>query len=157
MPTKLCSSLPNASTSVWKRFNQAPLILRAYVVFTLFAALLSLSPFYSKALNEALIPYLGWSGFTGYTFSIYFAINAALVRPPKVMIYILLIFSVLSAIFGIQDTINHVLTPSVDFNNPYLTYSEIRPLFTVILPIAWSLLLISSPMRKWANKPRESS
>jgi hypothetical protein len=64
---------------------------------------------------------------------------------------------VLSAIFGIHDTINHVLKPSVDFNNPYLTYSEIRPLFTVILPIAWSLLLISSPMRKWANKPRESS
>ena len=53
MPTQLCSSFPNASTSVWKRFNQAPLILRAYIVFTLFAALLSLSPFYSKALNEA--------------------------------------------------------------------------------------------------------
>lgn len=144
--------------SVWTRFSQAPRILRAYVIFTISAAIINFAPFYSQALNETLIPYLGWSGLTFYVFSIFFAVSATIVRPQQMkLIYILIVFLALAVLFGAIDTISHIATPSDNFNNPYLAYHQFRPLFTVLLPMIWLLLLISPPVRKWANTPNNNS
>jgi hypothetical protein len=139
--------------SSWFRFTQAPLILRAYVVFALVASVLFFSVFYAPPLNAAIIPYTGWSGLAFYMFTLFFAISA-IITPQRKLIYRVVALLGLAVLFGAFDTFWHTLGPEAggpDFGNPYLIYHPYRPIFTIVLPAFWLLLLIFPIMRKWIN------
>ena len=139
-----------ASVGFWFRFTQAPLILRAYLVFAVFASVLSFSVFYAPPLYEASGPYTGWSGLTNYLFTLFFATSAIQTRDRKPIYGVAMLLG-LFAIFGVIGIYWHTWGPDAgrsDFGNPYLVYHPWRPVFTVALPVAWLLLLISSTMRK---------
>jgi hypothetical protein len=133
------------------RFTQAPLILRAYVVFALVASALFFSGFYAPPLNAAIIPYTGWAGLGLYMFTLFFAISA-IITPQRKMIYGVVLLLGLAVLFGAFDTFWHTLGPEAgrpDFNNPYLIYHPYRPIITIVLPAFWLLLLICPITRKW--------
>ena len=137
--------------SSWFRFTQAPLILRAYVVFALVASGLSLSGFYAPPLNAAIVPYTGWSSLGLYAFTLFFAI-AAILTPQRKQVYAVAALLGLFVLLGAFDTFRYTLGPAAgrpDSGNPYLTYHPYRPIFTIVLPAFWLLLLISPIMRKW--------
>ena len=138
------------SGNLWLRFNQAPRILRAYVVFLLVTVALFLGEFYPP-ISAAIIPYTGWSGLTFYHFTLYFAL-ASILAPPRKLIYGVAPMLGLAVLFGAFDTYQHTWgteAGSPDFDNPYLTYHPCRPIFTIALPAFWQLLLMSPAMRKW--------
>lgn len=139
----------------WLRFTQAPLLLRGYLLFALVASLLAISGIFAPSLSGAIIPYTGWSGLTFYLFTLFFAISAIL-TPQRKQIYGVAALLGLAVLFGAVDSIRHTSGPEAgtpDFGNPYLTYHPYRPIFTVVIPAVWLLLLISPTMRKWVKSP----
>jgi hypothetical protein len=110
-----------------------------------------MSGIFAPPLNAAIVPYTGWSGLTFYMFTLFFAI-AAILTPQRKQIYGVVALLGLAVLFGALDTFRHTWGPEAgtpDFGNPYLTYHPYRPVFTVVLPAAWLLLLSSPSMRKW--------
>jgi len=84
-------------------------------------------------------------------FTLYFAISAIL-TPQRKLVYAVALLLGLAVLFGAFDTFRHTLRPEAgtpDHGNPYLTYHPYRPVFTIVLPASWLLLLISPVMRKW--------
>ena len=145
-----------ARRSAWRRFKGAPRILRAYVIFALLASLLAVTPLWSRSLNEAIVPYAGWSGFAIYMFTLFFAITASL-SPQRKSVNAVVSLLLLGVVLGIVDTVRHYWGPSNDFGNPYLAYHMYRPVVTIILPAVWIVLLMSPLMRKWTNGTIEIS
>ena len=135
------------------RFSEAPLLLRAYIAFALAATILSFSGFFAPHLNAAMMPFTGWSALSLYMFTLFFAISA-IFTPKRIQVYAVAALLGLAVIFGAFDTFSHTIGPVAgrpDFGNPYLMYSPWRPLFTIMLPAAWALLLLSPMMRRWVK------
>jgi hypothetical protein len=144
------NTLPN----LINRFQQAPLILRLFIGFTLTAAALSFSVFYSRPLNAAIVPYVGWGGLTLYLFGLFPAF-AAIYTPQRKQIYSIAALLALSVLFGFADTFWHSWGSAAgknNFGNPYLTYHPMRPFFTIALPALWLSLILSPYMRKWIKE-----
>jgi hypothetical protein len=145
----------NMNTTVtgnrWFRFTQAPLILRAYVLFLLVDAALFFSEFYPP-VSAATVRYHGpWSSPSLYLFTLFFALGAIL-TPQRKLIYAVAALLGLIVLLGTFDTIQHIWGTEAerpDFGNPYLFYHPYRPIFTVALPASWLLLFMSPIMRKW--------
>ncbi len=137
--------------SSWSRFNRAPIILRAYIVFAILASLLAMSPIFSSSLFAVIVPYAGWSGFTVYMSTLVIATKASLTRRRRV--YSVVSLLVLGVVIEIIDTVRQSLVPFPDSGNPYLAYSPYRPFVTIVLPVMWMMLLMSPFMRKWINDP----
>ena len=119
---------------------------------------LAFSVFYAPPLYEAIVPYTGWSGLTNYLFTLFFAASAIMTRDRKPIYGVAMLLG-LFAIFGVIGIYWHTWGPDAgrpDFGNPYLVYHPWRPVFTVALPVAWLLLLISSTMRKPKNSLHRS-
>jgi hypothetical protein len=131
-----------------------PVILRAYMGFALIASALSLSVFFAPSINRAIVPYTGWSGLSIYMFTIYFAFSAMRTGKRK-QVYNVARLLALAMLFGFLDTYRHTAGPGAaqpDFGNPYLTYNNLRPLFTITLPAIWLFLLISPMMKRWVRE-----
>ena len=138
------------------RLIRAPLFLRAYIAFALTASVLSFSGWFAPHLNAAIIPYTGWSALSFYMFTLFFAISAVL-TPQRNQVYAVVALLGLAVTFSAFDTFLHTLgslTGRPDSGNPYLTYSPWRPVFTMLLPATWLLLLVSPVMRQWIKNPR---
>ena len=142
-------------TNWWVRLTRAPVILQAYIVFTLFAVSFSMTASFVPPLGRIVVPYTGWTGGINYGFTLFFAVAAALV-PQRRMIYAVIALLGLFALFGCLEMIGHLVwlgPASQNFENPYLIYHGLRPAFDIVLPAFWIALLLSPSMRKWINDP----
>ena len=121
------------SRKLWGRFNDAPLVVQAYLVFAVIASILSLSGIVSQPLNQALVPYMGWSGLSLYMFTLYFTIGPVFSSSPLLRRTIFLNVFMLGVfvVIGSREMIQHLSAPKRDFGNPYLTYHVWRPAFTI--------------------------
>jgi hypothetical protein len=84
-------------------------------------------------------------------FTLFFAISP-IITPQRKLIYGVVALLGLAVLFGAFDTFRHTLGPEAggpDFGNPYLIYHPYRPIFTIVLPAFWLLLLLFPIMRKW--------
>lgn len=138
-------------TNWWVRLTRAPVILQAYIVFTLCAVSFSMIASFVPPLGRVVVPYTGWTGGINYGFTIFFAVSAALV-PQRRMIYAVIALLGLFALFGCLEMIGHLVwlgPASQNFENPYLIYHDLRPTFVIVLPTIWIALLLSPSMRKW--------
>ena len=139
----------------WLRFSRAPLLLRGYLLFAVVASILNFSVLFAPSLYEAILPYLGWSGLMPYLFAVFMAFSAIFTQQRK-SIYGVVASLGFAMVFGAIDTSRHTLGPLAEapnFDNPYLIYNPLRPVFTILLPALWLLLLITPRMRKWIKSP----
>ena len=134
--------------------RQSPLVLRAFFGFCVVASILSMSGFYSVRLNQALIPYVGWGGLGVYMFATIFVVGA-IFSPVRRAIYGAALELVVGACGSLIQALPHFFggaTAQNDFGNPYLMYNPLNPLFTVVMPLLWAILLFSPTMRHWVKQ-----
>ena len=116
-----------------------PLVLRAYCCFAIGVTLLELCLLFAGDAAAAVVPFVGWVYSMPYAFSIFFACFAASSPKYGCAIYGVRWFLIFAIAIGLFDFLWGFAVE--DFGNPYLRVSPWRPLFTVLLPIVWLLLL----------------
>jgi hypothetical protein len=145
-------------TNKWRwsfaRFFAAPLELSIFTVFCILVTLFILVSFFSKDLNVTTLPTTG--GFIGlfvYSVSL-FSISKILFRRniddrPKLLLRIvaLLLIIIVYGFFTLPSSNYN------DFGNPYLKRSTLRPLWTIVLPTIWIMVLFSARIKKFCQLP----
>jgi hypothetical protein len=127
--------------------QEPPLVVRLYCYFAITITVLSVLRVFAGSSMSVVVPYTGWAGGFRYSITIFFACLA--VHSPKYaqairsVRWFLVLFIVLGAgqflwSFGGED-----------FDNPYLRVSAWRPVFTVLLPCIWFLLLRSRAVTEY--------
>jgi hypothetical protein len=152
---------PSDQESIGARFSAAPLELRMYAVFAAVVSVLGcgLAAFGPKSLIEAIVPFTGWGAGTNYAFTLFFAF--ALIFAKKMprragMIWRFAIIAIL--LISIFEGYQEMKRPAAsDFGNPYLRISPLRPVWTIIIPAFWMLMLLSSRMKKFLMSRDASS
>ncbi|MEX2112542.1 MAG: hypothetical protein WD845_05115 [Pirellulales bacterium] len=144
----------DAAPGKFARFRVAPVFLQAYTVFVIVVSILSMTVFFAPPLNRAIVPYTGWNPGMIYMFTIFFSVTAAIggQRGQRRVIYGIVLLLGLGIGIGLFDMALAWKNPSMlqaSQTNPYLVYAAQRPIFTVVAPLAWLLLLLSPVMRKW--------
>jgi hypothetical protein len=138
----------------WReRFKHAPLVLQAYIVFVIAAIAFSFAALFVRPLGNAVLPIIGGTGGVNLGFTLYFAIVAALGQGRMVLAVVALL--ALFALFGGWETVRHLAAPTataVYSANSALRYHDLRPAFTVVLPVCWILLLLSPAMWRWMRR-----
>ena len=131
-------------------FSAAPLELRAYAMFSVLVTVIGVGiPFLGLArLEEAIVPYTGWTPALGYMFGLFFTFHLIYTktRPcrslPGVIAPLLLQIA-----FGLFDMrFRHVLNYP---GNPMLVISPWRPVWTVVIPAIWIAILLSPRLRRF--------
>lgn len=142
----------NVGVNPWFRFSHTPLVLRAYLLFVLAAAVAFVGAFFPP-VSAAIVPYTAWSGLAFYLFTLYPAM-AAILTPRRILIHNVAALLGVAVVIGAFDTFQHTWGTEAgapDFGNPYLTYHPYRPVFTIALPAFWLSLLASPTVRKWVK------
>jgi hypothetical protein len=139
-----------------------PVELTALLVFSALVSAYDLlglvdAPFIED-LHRATVPYTGWLASFPYMFLLYSLVTiwrrnspaSALLGMRKYAILILLIAVGLGLAEGIRKD-----RLSSD-PNPYLQHAPLRPLYTVVLPLAWAAALLSPRITRYisAAEPR---
>jgi hypothetical protein len=143
-------------TSFRRRFEAAPSLLVAYAVFASLVTLASyvILPFAPDQLRESLIAYTGW--------------NAGIPYPMTLIFVFVLIFQEQRRryvrMFGIAFPLTILIVYGVysffqygepNYNNPYLTISPLRPVWTILIPAAWIVVLYLPTLNRFCNQPTE--
>ncbi len=137
------------------RFRRIPVILQSYSVFAVVMTLANFSVFvrFAPQLYRSISPYLGGLGMI-YMFTFFF-VFAAISTPQRKLLYAVVMLIGLGVLFGVMDLGRHLAMSTETFvaikDNPYLAYAPLRPVVTIVVPLAWVLLLLSPVMRKWMN------
>jgi hypothetical protein len=140
-----------AGAGFWSRFQAAPLVLRAYLVFSAIAGILALSVFFARPFGESLLKYTGWMGLYFYLMTLIPAWALILNRGKKDLQWLVSNLA-LMIVFGLIDSYHNAYGPyhaGPDDTNPYLAYHPYRPLVTIALPAAWMLLVLSPLGKRW--------
>jgi len=138
-----------------ENFRQAPLVLRAFIIFSALATLSALLPITPG--GEIIVPYTGWILFVFYMGALKNALGACSIKS-QISVYWILGDLLFLAAFGVIDWL--LFSDGVDFGNPYLAYSPLRPLFTIALPLLWIFLIggslcFSDSMKRWVKKEQK--
>ena len=138
----------------WARFTSTPPVLQAYIVFAVCYSAFSEIAMFSP-LAKWVVPLTSWHGGFLYLGGIYFAVAAATRNNRRKSIYGIQLLLALWTVFGCLEITRHVMWPKVSRwgGNPYLSFHDFRPMFTIVLPAAWALLFFSPGMRKWISTP----
>jgi hypothetical protein len=128
-------------------------VLKALLLFSLItvAADVYLNVIGPLELKEAIIPFTGWVVSSSYSFvaiSLVFLMLGYHTDPfytRKLITFLLFI----SIIFGIAD-IGSAFGVE-DFGNPYLTVSQWRPVWTIIIPSFWVALLYTPGVSQYCE------
>jgi hypothetical protein len=153
--TESTQTAARLATSWWTRCRRAPLVLQAYLVFTIAYALLSIAAAFVRPLGNVITPFTGWTGGINYLFTLYFAAATAGTSQRK-LVYIVIGFLGFFALGGVFELAGHVVAPDpvrMKPGNSALYFHELRPVVTIVLPLAWIMLLLSPGMRKWIKAP----
>lgn len=142
----------------WREgFTLAPPVLKAYIVFVVCYLAFSVVAFVIPPIRRTVVPFTGWGVGILYGFTIGFAVSAATLTLPyrRKSIYAIQSLLALLTVFGCLEITRHVMWPNASRwgGNPYLSFHDFRPLFTIVLPAAWALLFFSPGLRKWISTP----
>ncbi len=138
-----------------RAFAAAPCVLVTYTIFAVAVTFADfvVTPLASDALQARLVPYTGWVASRFYAFTIFFAF--ALIYQPKgrsadrFTITGMLVLQVAAGAWRFSR-------PTAEtFDNPYLTISPWRPVWTILIPCVWMALLYLPPMNRFCRKSCE--
>ena len=154
-------SIIEITKSIKGKTKNIPLDIKLFFVFS---CLITLASWYleldaNKSLRELTIPYTGWQFGMHYDFSVFFIpLGLLTFKKPNNTIVFLRLFLVsgmlLQLIDGFQDWFS--ITPE-DYisTNPYLRYDKMRPIYTIILPLFWVLVIIGSLLNSYLKKKNQ--
>lgn len=143
--------------SIAGNVTAAPAALLAYVAFAVVvtfwdcALLLHLT----QEWHASAVPFTGWNASTFYAFSIVFAV--ALIfqhrrrRQMTLSITILLVVQIAYGIFQLCQA------DRPNFGNPYLTVSPWRPVWTILIPTTWIVVLHTPSLNRFCRLAQESN
>ncbi len=135
-----------------QNFLLAPLELKAFVVFTFVAAVFGffVVDLLPKSVVETLIPVTGWVPFMSYAHPCMFVLMSLATKfyNGKFMRghYIPILFLALNIYHGY---VGMTLWQGVEHSNPYLRVSEWRPVYAIVLPLCWIIVLLSPRVTKF--------
>jgi hypothetical protein len=98
-------------------------------------------PQYVKAMT---VPFTGWSASMPYLFGLFFSFHLVFGPDRRFRHRLGMVAPLL--IYMVSGLVEYALPRGQDFGNPYLQVSPWRPLWTIALPMFWSLLLLLSPV-----------
>jgi hypothetical protein len=132
--------------------------LQAYVTFATVVTILGIAlVFGPKSLNATLVPFTGWAPGLNYIFTLYFAyalvFGRNLPRRTTITFRFAIVAILLIGIFGGYQAVKR--GGHADFHNPYLTVNQWQPLWTMVIPAIWILVLLSPRMRAYYNSQNQ--
>jgi len=138
---------------IYSNFSSAPLELKAFCLFATTATILSILLFFtSRNLQQSIVPITGWAAAMGYTFGLFFIyalIFSTNKKVQKIKIRRGIVGPlVLYILFGIFNLLTYNTQNS---GNPYLTISKWQPIWTILIPLFWIALLMSSRVTKYCR------
>jgi len=140
---------PNKKAS----FQAAPIELK---IFFLFSVLVSLIDIYlsfigPRELKESLLPFTGWQISGGYFLCAIFGFILILGYSTKPSFTRnIILFLLCNSIFW--GTISFITSIGADsFNNPYLTVSAWRPIWTIAIPAIWIAILLNPRINRYCH------
>lgn len=105
-----------------------------------------------QGIREQIIPITGWSPFRDYPMLFFFVMMSLGINSRPLLIrrwqFIPVALLVVSIYHGY---VSMTLWNGVEHSNPYLRISEWRPLYAIILPSLWILILLSPRVTKFYN------
>ena len=137
-----------------EKFNQAPLELRLFAIFSVLTTIFFwFTLYFAKELDRIIVPFTGWSPVMPYMFSLYFIFSLIFgfqkTNPTKTKLAIIIML-LIYLIFGIEEIYRK---EGRNFDNPYLEVSEYRFIWAVLIPVIWILVFLFSPnIKKFCEK-----
>lgn len=122
---------------------QARVVLLAYLAFVISAISFVSWSHNDQGLHEAIVPLIGWGGLTQYAPTIFFA-GLASFHTRREAVWTLIQMLGWVTFVGTVLTVDHAFrawSGEPDFDNPFLKYHPLRPVFTTLIPGAWLLVL----------------
>ncbi len=168
MKTMMANSPANTSTSeadfekamaafnvsIWTRFKGAPLVLKAFIIYSLCAIVVSMVLMFFVPASMFAVP---MSAFR-YVVPLFLIHTALLRKETRRIVHILSFLLVVYAFsemarVGSMQSISR-LRPSAIGVGPQ--YVALQAVLGVVMPIAWAMLLHSPSMRKWLSAKSET-
>jgi hypothetical protein len=139
------------------RFSAAPLELKLFYLFSFLVSLLSIGAILlPHDFSEAIIPVTGWLPATIYIIALIVAtpliFRGSNIRLKKIHRLGVLGLLILSVIRGLVE-MKYYNNTYVD--NPYLFISQWRPVWTIVIPLIWMVLLSSNSITIFCNKEEQ--
>jgi hypothetical protein len=137
-------------TKHYAQFNLAPVELRAYFAFALLSTVSLLLIQLNKDLHRVIVPITGWLGAANYMFSLGFTYTLIFQTVPqksriRIAVIALLLFY---ALFSVYDLITNGHPIS---DNPYVTVSQWRPIWTIVIPMFWIAVPLSNKVTRFCK------
>jgi hypothetical protein len=134
-----------------------PLVLQAYAAFAVGAVVLWCAAFavllWPNA-NRHIAPYGGVNALSGYLFTLYF-IFAIPVQPRRWAVFVLAPLISVVLISGVTEMLRLLSDANVAHTaqtaNPFLQYAPLRPLFSIVVPLFWILMICSPQVWRWTR------
>ncbi len=139
------------SSSLLTRYWRAPLELQLYGLFCILVVglHLSLAIFGPSSIREAVIPFTGWWASMPYLFGLYFVFALIFTKNLRFRQGAVAVL-VLYIVFGV---VSMFMKPAMPTDNPYLLVSSLRPLWVILTPLLWILVLYSPRIRRYCTDP----
>ena len=125
--------------------QRPPLELIAFTIFCIAITAFTFAEMFSRALSDRMTPLLGGNPGGSYIFLIYASVvfwrrsfPAKALLNIRWFAFAILLIGVVFGVIDYQRSHGFVNDPS-----PYVRYDPRRPLFTILLPVAWALVLLS--------------
>ncbi len=134
------------------KFLAAPLELKCYAFFSAVITIFSVLLIFLPKINRAIVPITGWLPALGYMFGIYFIYALIFLKSMKAnrikFRTTLISFLIMHILFGLFNLLSY---NGNNFSNPYLTISKWQPVWTILIPLFWIVLLLSSRVTRFCK------
>jgi hypothetical protein len=131
-------------------WRSVPLELYVFMAFGVFIPIADFIIHFigPEEMHKALLPFTGWSISNGINFmTTFFAIALCITRNIKIR-NVLLILLGINITFGL---IEFLIPWGDDFGNPYLIRSYWRPVWTMMIPAIWIIVLLSPRIKRYCQ------
>lgn len=134
----------------WSSFRSAlvegPLALRAFCVFSLAVVLAEVGLLFADELRTAVIPHTGWVPSMAYAFGFFMALMLVAAERSRRQLFWLSAALVIYMVFQGSTMIGRI---GVEESNPYLRVSWWRPIWVLVIPAFWIVVLWSRSVRDY--------
>ena len=131
-------------------WSTVPLGLIALLIFSAASTIFSVYHYFyaSDELRAIIVPHVGWIGTYIYFMFFMFSILLVVSRQTKLRKNIVFGFLLLTC-YGI---FNYYVSQGRDnYGNPYLTYGAYKPIWDIVIPLLWLVVLTSKPVKKYCS------
>ena len=148
---------PHTETTrrIFEPLAVAPSFLLAYSVFAVVVTFADwvVLPLASESVRSRLVPYTGWVASMFYAFTIVFAFALIYQRKKRNIVrFSITVQLLLSLAYGVFQFFQRTRQT---FGNPYLTISPWRPVWTILIPCLWIILLHAPSMNHFCRQTDE--